>query len=342
MYHLFLFFKRFITVVRHENILKVIGIVFMVLILGSGGFAYFEPGLSFTDSIWWSIVTMTTVGYGDFYPTTMGGRVVGVGVMILGIGFLGILTATIATIFIENRILENKGMKSTDMQDHFVICGWNFRGKEVIEEFRNDYKSKDAPIVILAEISEKPIDDPKIWFIKGEVNRETLEKANTGYASCIIVLADDKLDAYARDAKTILNTMAIKNYCPKVYACLELMDYKNFEHCQMAGADEIIVVGELSTNLLVQASLDHGVTRVISELVSNRFGMELYKIKVPTTIINKTFYEAMCELKSEHGILCIAAEETTSKKFLANPDNDYVLKENDNLFIISSERPHIS
>jgi voltage-gated potassium channel len=339
---MFLFLKRFMAVVRRENIFKVTGIVFIVLILGSLGFTYFEPGLSFKDSIWWSIVTMTTVGYGDFYPTTTAGRMVGIGVMVLGIGFLGILTATIATIFIENRLLENKGMKSTDMKGHFVICGWNFRGKEVIEEFRNDHKSKDAPIVILAEIDEKPIDDPGIWFIKGEVNQETLKKANLEHASCIIVIADDKLDAYARDAKTILNTMAIKNYCPQVYVCVELMDYKNVEHCQMAGADEIIVAGELSTNLLVQASLDHGVTRVVSELVSNRFGMELYKIKVPKSLITKTFYEAMCQLKSEYGILCIAAEETANKKFLANPDNEYVLKETDNLFIISPERPRIS
>ena len=342
MYHMFFFFKRFLSVIRRENIHKAVLVVLFVLILGSAGFAYFEPEMNFPDAVWWSIVTMTTVGYGDFYPSTIGGRIVGVGVMVLGIGFLGILTATIATIFIENRLLENKGMKPTDMQDHFIICGWNFRGEEVIEEFRGDPKSENAPIVILAEIDEKPIDDQKAWFIKGEVNRETLEKSNLKEAACVIVLADDKLGAYARDAKTILNTMAVKNYCPEVYTCVELMDYKNIDHCQMARADEIIVVGELSTNLLVQASLDHGVTRVISELVSNRFGMELYKIKVPAALTNKPFYEVMCELKKEHGILCVAAEETDSKTFLANPDNDYVLKENDNLFIISSERPRIA
>ena len=45
----------------------------------------------------------------------------------------------------------------------------------------------------------------------------------------------------------------------------------------LAKADEIIVSGELSTNLLVRASLDHGVTQIITELVSSRFGSEIYK-----------------------------------------------------------------
>jgi voltage-gated potassium channel len=282
------------------------------------------------------------VGYGDISPTTLGGKLVGIGIMMAGIGFLGFFTASVATIFVENRLLENKGMKATDMTQHIILCGWNFRGFDIVEELRADPKTSEIPLAVIADLSDKPIDDANLHFIKGEVDPEHLKKANIGQAQTVIILADDHLDAYARDAKTILNTLTVKHQCPSVYTCVELMDAKNVEHCKMAQADEIIVVGEISTNLLVQAALDHGMTRMISELVSNRYGHELYKVKCPPHLAGKSFFETMCELKKRQGIICIGVTSQSGDHIKVNPENDYCLQEDDRLVIIALDRPQLT
>lgn len=56
---------------------------------------------SFADALWWAVVTITTVGYGDHYPVTDLGRLIAVAVMICGLGLLGTVTATLASRFVE-------------------------------------------------------------------------------------------------------------------------------------------------------------------------------------------------------------------------------------------------
>ena len=334
--------KLFIHFIKREKIHKVLIAAIAILLFGSTLLMTFEKNIQFQDALWWSIVTMTTVGYGDISPATPGGRAIAIVVMLSGIGLLGLLTATIASIFIENKLLEKRGVKKTDIADHFLICGWNFRGKTIISEMRADPKCDEIPIVIVAELTEKPDIEGNIIFINGQIDEETLKRCNATDAVAAIILSDDTLDDYARDAKTILNTMSVKTFNPSLYTCVELLNAKNMAHCKMANADEIIVIGELSTNLLVQAALNHGITRLVSELVSNRYGHDLYKIKLPPYLAGQTFYQVMCDLKKKENIICIGLEDQSGKQMTANPDNDYVMKPEDWLLVISWERPDIS
>jgi voltage-gated potassium channel len=66
---------------------------------------------SLWDGIWWAVVTVTTVGYGDMYPTTVQGRIVAMVVMLVGIGFLSVLTATIASHFVKTE----RGAETTEI-----------------------------------------------------------------------------------------------------------------------------------------------------------------------------------------------------------------------------------
>jgi voltage-gated potassium channel len=65
---------------------------------------------SLPDALWWAMVTVTTVGYGDRYPVSAGGRGVAVVLMVVGIGLIGVLTATVASYFVEQQ--SDEGMEA--------------------------------------------------------------------------------------------------------------------------------------------------------------------------------------------------------------------------------------
>jgi voltage-gated potassium channel len=65
--------------------------------------------------VWWAVTTVTTVGYGDVVPTTVGGRIVASLLMVVGIGFISILTATIASSFVARDIDDAETVTLTEV-----------------------------------------------------------------------------------------------------------------------------------------------------------------------------------------------------------------------------------
>jgi len=73
--------------------------------------------------------------------------------------------------------------------------------------------------------------------------------------------------------------------------------------------------------------------------VSNRYGNELYKIRAPSFTLGKTFLEVMYALKKDHNITCMAVEDNSEGVFISNPQSDYIICQDDDLVVISKERP---
>jgi voltage-gated potassium channel len=101
--------KRARDLLTHHGLHFVLLSVLAIVGVGSAAEFAFEqhtPGAnihSFGDALWWAIVTVTTVGYGDKYPVSAGGRGVAVVLMLTGIGLVGVLSATVASYFVGQR-----------------------------------------------------------------------------------------------------------------------------------------------------------------------------------------------------------------------------------------------
>ncbi|WP_035245935.1 potassium channel family protein [Desulfogranum mediterraneum] len=331
LYRLYRFLQR-------ENVIKLLGVI-LVIVLGSGYLiASFEPGVSFASGLWWSIVTLTTVGYGDISPSTAEGRVLAVIIMFFGIGLLGILSASLASMLITMRIRENRGMEASRVRDHIIICEWNYRARAILKELRSDPQTAESPIVLIADIEEKPVDDANLVFVRGVVHEESLTRANLQEAATVIILGDDAMEATARDAKVVLTTLTVESLNPQVYSVVELVDKTNEQHCRRANANEIIVGSELNSHLIASAASDHGISRIISELLSSRYGNELYSMPVPEQLVNANFLDAFISMKSEHNTIVFGIQKGRGGDFISNPDGGYQLAATDYLLVISKDR----
>jgi voltage-gated potassium channel len=68
---------------------------------------------TFPEALWWGVATITTAGYGDFYPTTLEGRLVAIGLMIGGIGLIGFVTGSLATWIVERISIVERPTEAT-------------------------------------------------------------------------------------------------------------------------------------------------------------------------------------------------------------------------------------
>jgi voltage-gated potassium channel len=102
------------AVLRHHSLYRVLVAATGTLFFGAWLVLLFEEDAkgsnihSYGDALWWAVVTVTTVGYGDRYPVSAGGRVVATVLMVVGIGLIGVLTATVASVFIKEHSDSNK------------------------------------------------------------------------------------------------------------------------------------------------------------------------------------------------------------------------------------------
>ena len=212
--------------------------LFISLILYSAtGYMNFElpsnPNLEWSDAFWWSVVTMTTVGYGDLFPVTFWGRImVGFPTMILGVGILGYVLSLVTSTMFELRIMEKKGMKKITMTDHIIICNYVSADKslKLIQEIEKDNNIISPNIVIVDDnIDELPtqLKSDTVHFVKGNPSHDdVLKRANIDHCSSVIIQALTETPEHSDNANLRVVLM-IETINPDIYTVVECIDPKN-------------------------------------------------------------------------------------------------------------------
>ena len=284
------------------------------------------------DAVWWTVVTLTTVGYGDTVPGSPLGKVVAITLMLSGVilmaVFAGVMSQTMVGYLLDVRE-ERVRMSST--VNHFIICGWNSRGPMVAEELK--HLAPDDEIILFADIQE-PLDLPEeVTFLRGNPTKESeWEKVRLSMAQNIVVLAPPSGGNPTSDGYTALVVYTIRTFERKlpeagvdrsvpIHISAELLDPENYEHLTVAGADEVVHTAQVGSNLIAHSTVKPGMGRVVTELIS-WWGQGIDLEPLPEDVNpGESFQSVASGMRQEHGYLVVGVVERDGTITLNPPDS---------------------
>jgi voltage-gated potassium channel len=322
---------------RLPMLTRILTMAIMVVVIFGVIIHYVEPQnfTSIFEGIWWAIITTSGVGYGDYSPTTLPGRITAILLIFIGVGILSTYFITLATAAVskQNNYLEGKVHFRGDR--HLIIIGWNERSKEIIQTVRTLNQFTD--IVLIDETLEaNPFIDTKIHFVRGRASKDdVLMKANITSAQKVLITADQHKGELEADMNTILSLLTIKGLNPRITAIVELLTREQIENAKRAGADEIIqsnlMMGFIMTNSIANDGIVSTFTHVLDQLHGSNFCFQS-----SDGYVSKSFFKANGELLRDGKLLIgIKRGEDT----IVNPPQETIIYENDELLIIGHLNP---
>ncbi|MCR8644321.1 ion channel [Paenibacillus sp. N1-5-1-14] len=259
------------------------------------------------NSFWWVMTTVTTVGYGDFYPHTVAGKWLGIFVYLFGIGLISLtISKIIDAMFIYHKKKEEGKLQYMGEQ-HFVIIEWSKHAENAIQEIlESDPK---VEVVLIDSLEKTPFNDIRVHYIQGNpVHLDTLEKANMAKARAVFIFADEVTryqntirDPAFIDGKTLLIATTIEKNYSNVYSIVEIRDRENLENFRHIQVNEFILSSEMVSQLAVRSAFNPGSTKLLSQLLTRTYGDDLYEI--PSNPNWNTFHDAFTDLLNQGATL---------------------------------------
>ena len=290
--------------------------LFIVMIIGGVVIKYLEAG-SITEKetpFWWAIVTMTTVGYGDFSPSTPEGRLFAVFIMFAGIALVSLLTASISSIYVAKRIREDKGLEKINISDHIVLCGWNQNAESIIDSLRNLSEKDSLHLVLVNDIHEDIVNhlrnkykDIDLHFVAGDfTSEEILKRASIEDANTVVVIPnidDEKIGS--PDEKTIFATLTIKSISSTVRVVAYLMQRENLTHIRRANVDEVVLSDDFGAYMLASHVMDPGIPQTTKGLLNASSDERLKRVDIPSQFIGRPFDDLFNYFRSTNGSILV-------------------------------------
>lgn len=291
-------------------------------------------GYSFLDALYMTIITISTVGYGEISSLSMGGRIFTIFLIVTSFGTYAYAISIITTYFVEGnigRLIKGNRFKKTPkkMKNHIIICGYGRNGQQAAKEL----EIYNEQFVVVDRNNDQFIDrlEPEFRFIEGDATQdEMLIQADIKNAKSIITTLPN-------DADNLYVVITARALNPKMKIISRASNESSEKKLRMAGADSVVlpekVGGAHMAKLIARPDLleflDH--LSVRGDAPTNL--EEIVCDKLPKQLINKSINEI--QIRKETGAN-IVGFKTSDGNFIINPKPDTKMQPNSKLFVLGT------
>jgi len=289
---------------------------------------------SMTDALWYAVVTLTTVGYGDFYPVTMPGKIVGLFIILGSLGVLGYVIGEVTSRI--NTYMEKKknGFFGTKFEDHYVIIGWSDFGRQVADQIFNA--------------------GHKIAFVTNSKNDLELIKDLYPEDHCFVLFADynnipayDKVNInqskavfinFSEDTETLVFVLNLKKAFPALKIIVNCNNHELKETLENTGVSHVVAREEVASRLVASYLFEPHVAEFTEDLISTSVldedqDIQQFKVVNGNPYVGKTYFDAFVDLKKNQNVILIGLVE--DGKLLKDPADTFVIEEGHYIIVIS-------
>jgi len=330
--------NQFIDVIsdRRFELMTLFGVFLFVVFVGGLAIYILEEAQnksinSFIDAIYWSFITVTTVGYGDISPVTTAGRVVSFIIILLGITMVSFATSVIVSAFSEklDEIKEDRVTKDLSKSSEFlIICGYGQLAKMFLKNSLDLIQNSQYIILDKSEDAVEQALQDGYRVIQDDASRFNVLKRFVNNESKITLLA-----LTGSDIENIYITLNAKSINRKIRVIAAARDIKLYKKYIRAGADRVTLPNEIASSVLGTAITNPTIHKAFSAILSSKNISnidELY-VKKTSTIVDMTINQ--CSFK-EHNLIIFAIKKGFNGEFIFNPKKNYVLQEGDIIIVL--------
>ncbi len=328
---------RLLSDIIMRKIFLVLSLFVGIILCGTFGYMFLEH-LSFWDSMYLTIITIATVGYGDLVPIHPGGKVFTIFLLFAGAGLVMYTLSRITEAMVEGslrKMLERRKMdkKIARLHDHFIICGFGRIG-QVISEILDD---AGRSFVIIERDPDvlKEIDQLGYISVEGEAEEDDiLHTAGIERASGLIAVV-------STDADNLFITLTARGLNPSLFILARSSGSRGTRTKLLrAGASKVISPYYIGARRMAQLLLRPTVTDFIDlAMYAGELGLKLEEILVSENAVfaNKNLMES--GIRKRHDIIVVAIKRGAGA-MLFNPKPDTMILPGD-IMIVLGEADHI-
>jgi len=302
-------------------------VLLATLSVGVTGFHYLE-GWNFVESLYATVVTISTVGYGDFSPRTSEGMLFTVFLIIVGVGTMLYTVGLVTETMIEGRlkIIMGKGRLEKmirKMNNHYIICGCGRIGRLICRELAAE--KVDFVVVDKDPEAIQKIEEEKYVYHQGDAtHNKTLLAAGIKKARGIVCVLPS-------DAENLYVILTAKELNPGIFILSRSEDEESEHRLLRAGADRVMspyAMGgmRMAMAVLRPAMLDF--VEITTTRQSLELGMEEVSICEDSPYVGKLLEDS--GIRQNYGLIVVAVKKE-SGKMIFNPLANYVIEKNDKL-----------